>query len=692
MGIFSGLGAVMSLLSLALCMAVGDRATAARTFYLSTQGNDAWSGTLPTPNADGTDGPFATLERARDEIREMKKAGGLSEGGVIVELRGGVYWRAQTFELTAEDAGTKEAPIVYRARAGETVRLVGGKAIGGFKPVLDPAVLSRLEPTARGRVLQTDLQAQGITDFGELKRRGFGQPLHEAALELFFQDRPMTLARWPNEGFVRIAATPAGKDGGQFAYEGDRPKRWTAEEDIWVHGYWFHDWADSYEKVEKIDLEQHIISTRPPHGVYGYKKGQRFYALNLLSELDQPGEWYLDRKTGLLYFWPPAPLEEGEAVVSLLPTLISLQDTAYITIQGLTLEVTRGTAVRITGGTHNLILGCTLRNLGNKAVIVSGGTANGVVGCDIYQTGDGGISLGGGDRQTLIPAGNYAENNHIYDYSRWCRTYRAALSIGGVGNCVRHNLIHDGPHNAIQLGGNDHIIEFNEIHRVCYETGDVGAFYMGRDWTARGTVIRYNFFHHIRGPGHIGAMGVYLDDAASGIYVYGNVFYRVTRAAFIGGGRDNIIENNIFVECNPAVHIDARGLGWMRYHVEEGGTLPTRLKAVPYQQPPWSIRYPRLVNILKDEPGAPKGNLIARNICVGGRWLEMEERARPYQTFRDNLLNEDPHFVDAANLNFQLREDSPAYQKIGFQPIPFGEIGLYHDGRRASWPVVHHVR
>lgn len=666
---------MMSILSLVLCFTIINKTATTKILYVSNEGNDSWSGTLSSPNAEKTDGPFATLEQARDEVRRMKETEGLPEGGVIVKLRGGVYWREQVFELTVEDSGTEKSPIIYRAYEDEEVRLAGGKSISGFKPVTDSEILNRLDASARGNLLQVNLREQGITDFGELSSRGFGRS-HEAALELFFQNKPMTLARWPNEGFVKITDVPKGKDGGQFSYESDRPKRWTEEEDVWVHGYWFHDWADSYEKVKFIDTEKHVITTYPPHGVYGYKSGQRFYALNLLSELDRPCEWYLDRKNGILYFWPPAPIEEGEAIVLQLSTLVSMKNTSYVAIQGLTLEVTRGTGVKIQGGNHNQILGCTLRNIGNKAITISGGTKNGVMGCDIYETGDGGISLSGGNRKTLTPAENYVENNHIYNYSRWCRTYRPAISLNGVGNRASHNLIHHGPHNAIMLGGNEHIIEFNELHNVCYETGDVGAFYMGRDWTARGTVIRHNFFHHIYGPGHIGAMGVYLDDAASGITVYGNVFYKVTRAAFIGGGRDNTIENNIFVDCNPAVHIDARGLGWMHYHVEEGGTLPKRLKAMPYKNPPWSERYPKLVNILEDEPGAPKGNLITRNICVSGQWLEMEDKAKPYQIFKDNMIDEDPHFVDAENMNFKLRKDSPAYSEIGFKFIPFDEIGL----------------
>ena len=104
----------------------------------------------------------------------------------------------------------------------------------------------------------------------------------------------------------------------------------------------------------------------------------------------------------------------------------------------------------------------------------------------------------------------------------------------------------------------------------------------------------------------------------------------------IGGGRDCIVENNIFVECMPALHIDSRAMGWASGSVNT--TMKDRLLAMPYKDPLWAERYPELVNILDDEPAAPKGNIIARNVCYGGRWDEVDNRARPYVTFINNLV------------------------------------------------------
>ncbi|MFP4056631.1 MAG: right-handed parallel beta-helix repeat-containing protein [Candidatus Brocadiia bacterium] len=654
----------------------------ARAFTVSREGRAGGDGSPASP--------FLTLEQARDAIQALKKQGPLPKGGVVVELRGGAYPRSQALELKAEDSGTAEAPIVYRARPGEEVRLAGGREVTRWEKVTAPAVLERLPQEARGHVLQTDLAAQGIRDYGKLTRRGFGQPMRPAHMELFFDDQPMTLARWPNQGYARIAGLPKGKAARVFAYSGDRPQRWTDEPNAWLYGYWYHDWADTYIAVEAIDPKARTITMAGQHR-YGLRKGNRWRVLNVLAELDAPGEYYVDRQKGILYFWPPAPIEEGRAVVSVAEGILRLEDVRHVTFRGFVIEACRGTAVRIDGGSHNQLVGCILRNIGNRAVSVSG-SENSVIGCDVYHTGDGGIGLYGGDRKTLSHAKLLAENNHIHHYSRWCHTYRPAVAVGGCGNRVRRNLIHHGPHNAIQLGGNEHLIEFNEIHSVCTDTGDVGAFYMGRDWTARGTIIRCNYWHHIQGPGRLGAMGVYLDDQASGITITGNIFYKVTRAAFIGGGRDNVVENNIFVDCRPALHIDARGMGWRKKQTDNPkGTLRTRLRAMPIDGELWRRRYPNLPDILDDEPNAPKRNTIVRNICVGGQWEEIEPKARKYQTIEDNLVDADPQFVAPEKLDFRLKPTSPAFD-LGFKPIPVDQIGLYEDPRRASWPVRHEPR
>lgn len=668
--------------------------------YVSPAGNDAWSGHFPDPQ--GSDGPLATLEEARDRLRQQRRQGRL-EGAAAIWVRGGVYERRAGFELTAEDSGTPTAPVVVRAFPGETPRLMGGRRLADFAPVRDPAVLQRLPEEARPHVRQCDLKALGIADLGRLVSRGFGRPTSPAHLELFFQGQRMQVARWPNGDFARIKAPaelhPEGdRHGGQlgrleagFFFDGDRPRRWQSLEDVWLHGYWAWDWANSYEQLASYDPATGLIRTRPPHGLYGFKSGQRFYFLNVLEELDCPGEYYLDRRTGMLYFWPPAPLEAGEAIVSLLEEpLICIHNASHLAIEGLVLECSRGLGVQIIGGSAVSLAGCTLRLLGNHAVVVDGGSEHQVVSCDIYRTGDGGIRLSGGDRKTLTPARHRAVNNHLHHLAEWSRCYQPGILVQGVGNHLAHNLIHDHPHCAILLQGNDHLIEFNHLHHVCQETGDVGAFYLGRDWTERGNVVRYNLFHHTQGVG-MGSMAVYLDDCASGTTVYGNIFCQCTRAAFIGGGRDNRIENNLFVDCHPAVMIDGRGLDprpvWRNMIYQ---TMKERLEAMDPHRPPYRLRYPELLQLdqyYRGQDGVPpEGNAVIRNLCWGGEWLQIHWHAEPSMiAVQDNLIDRDPGSVDAEAIGMRLRSD-PSVLALGFQPIPLERIGLYRDAHRSTLP------
>ena len=684
---------LLSLAVLAFCGAVRAGTVDPPVFlHVAVDGSDAFSGMPWSRDGQRADGPLATLTAARDRLREMDVT------RATVWVHGGDYFLTEPLELTAEDrpqtVGGKAGQVTYCPWQREKVRLIAGREVKGFTAVSDAAVRKRLAPEACDHVMQADLKAQGITDFGRIQSRGFGRPMRPAAMEVFFQDRPMTLARWPNEGWLKIDKVPDGPSGGEFTFREERPTRWAARDDIWVHGFWTQDWADSYEHVKMIDAATRTVETHPPHGVYGYSPNHRFYFLNVLEELDRPGEWYLDRGTGMLYFWPPAPLSQGRVFVSTLDSVISVRGCADTAIEGFTIECMRGTAVTIRDSENVDIAGCVIRNVGNVGVSISGGRECRVIGCDIYETGDGGIRLSGGDTKSLTPAGHVAENNHIHHYSRWCMTYRPAVGVGGVGQEVCHNLIHDGPHNAIQLGGNDHLIEYNRVHDVCTESDDVGAFYSGRSWVQRGTVIRYNLFHHIHSAAEQyrhGSRVVYLDDAASGFHVYGNVFYKAGSlcAVNIGGGRDNIVENNLFVDCKNGVLMDARGVGWAKGHISPGGGwhMYETLKSVNHDQPPYSRRYPKLATILDEAPAEPRGNAVRRNIAVRTTLLDTPNGHRELVDLRDNWSTDTLEFVDAQRLDLRFEDPVRVRQHVpGFDAIPFDRIGLQADRYRAMLP------
>ena len=655
-------------------------------------------------NAPGTKTrPLATLEQARDAVRALRKNGERAPDGVTVWVHGGDYFRGQSFRLAAEDSGTAESPVVYRNGPGETPRFLGGKRIAAssWHAVDDPEIRARLSQAAQDKVIQAELKPLGVTSLAPLGDRFkslAGTP------ELFFNGEPMQPARWPNEGWVTIERVvdrgSTGRDekparGGTFVYSEDRPARWSVDRGVWLHGYWCHDWSDECLRVASIDPRKREIKLAAPHS-YGIgpssswnREPRRYCAINILEELDSPGEWYIDRETATLYFWPPKSIKDAEVLLSTFdPPMMVLDGCEQVTLRGLRLESSCGPGIVIRGGRRNLIAGCTLTDLGGTAIDISGGVGNGATSCDLFSLARSGIAINGGDRKTLTPGGNFAVNNHIHHFGRLQRTYAPGIHLRGVGNRVANNLIHDAPHAAILYGGNEHVLELNEIHHVAQETSDVGAFYTGRDWTSRGNLLRWNYIHDLGAMGAVGTMGIYLDDCDSGDRLVGNVFYRAGRAAFIGGGRDNVVENNLMIECDAAIHLDARGKSRIKLDAapSDSWNLLAKAERLDYKNPPWSTRYPKLASIMDEEPFLPLGNIVRCNVAYRcKRWLS-SRGMKPYLDrveFSNNLETiDEPGFVDAAAKDFRLRSDSAVLKLSGWEPIPFDKIGLCDDEYR----------
>ena len=579
-----------SLLVLAACRvsASAEHRSARVTFYVAERGNDRWSGTRADVSPDGRDGPFATLDRARDAIRALHPR----PPGVEVVVRGGHYARTTPFVLEAEDSGTRDAPIVYRAAAGEGVTITGGHVLS-FTAIAND---ERLPIEARGHVREAS-----IADVPQLDFRS-------GAVQLFADDAPMTLARWPDEGFAHVTSVSGTSP--VTIEVGERASRWAGERDVWVHGYWYWDWADERERVASIDATHHALVLEPPLHQYGYRANQRFYAYNVLAELDRPGEWYLDRERQRILFWPPA--ETHEAAIAVANTLVEIHGASDVTFRDLTFEIARRDAITIDRGTRDEIVHCTVRDVGGWGITIEGGAGDGVADSELDAIGLGGISMRGGDRAALTAGDHYATGNTIHAYATWKRAQKPAIALFGVGLRAARNDIYDAPNQAIAFDGNDHIIEANDIHDVCTETSDAGAIYGMRDWTMRGTEIRNNVIHDVKGADGQHAAGVYLDDMLSGTNVTGNVLDNVAIGVLIGGGRDNTISHNIFVSTGVPVLADARGLGWAANSIERD--MMPRLRAMPVHSPRWVARYPALSHLLDDAPGAPRGNALLGNI------------------------------------------------------------------------------
>jgi len=634
--------------------------------YVSPSGNDQGTGSARQP--------FATLERARQAIREIRGSGtppgtlsgppsSTPSGAPVSTLVGGAPARVEiapdapirieiapgAYRLSASlELGPRDSNTVWRATEPRACRISGGVKIppDAWKPIADPAVLARIAEPARTHVRHVDLRALGVRDFGTVT----------SSVELFAGGRPQPPAGWPDEGFAEVDQVLDGK-AGVFTVKGDRWKRWMTAPDAWFFGYFFWDWMYERLPVASMDAGSGVVrlGRRPAYGADGgIKPGARIRVCNLIEELDRPGEWWLDRASGVLYWWPES--EGARASLSLLPLpLVTLKDCRSVSFDGLVFELGRECAVRIRDGADNTIENCLVRSFGGNGIEIGtdseygntvkpthGGVRNRVIHCEITETGECGIVLSGGDRLALSRGDNEAVGNHIHRIARTQRTYCPGIALSGVGCRATGNHIHDLPHSAILFWGNDFDISENHIHHVCLESADAGAIYTGRDWTMRGTLIQGNSLHDIGGTAGLDddTSAIYIDDFASGITVRGNRIRGVCRGVLIGGGRDNLIEGNEFEGCRKcAIHLDSRGTGWASYYfTDKEPILFDRFRAVNAGQPPYSERYPELKTVHTDQPELPKGNRLLNNRSQGGAWLDCPEEILPLVEQKDNQV------------------------------------------------------
>lgn len=639
------------------------------SFYISTTGKDSNSGKKSSP--------FKTLKGCQNAIRTLIKENKLDKGVITIYLKEGTYYLNEPFVLDNNDFINNNVSVIYKPYKKDKITITGAVELKSneFEKITDKDLLSVfINKEASKNILKYDLKKDGIY---------FGNALEDIikAPELFFNEKPMTLSRWPNDGFLRVDKViynPQQNEERGFIFKDneDHINTWKYSKDIWMFGYWCYDWADSTVKVKSIDTVNATIES-DSNATYGISDKQRYYFFNILQEVDAPGEYYIDREKGILYFYPPISMENTKIQLSQLnEAFIKITDLANITFQDIIFEGSRGSGIIVSNSNNIKIDNCIFRNISQNAVTINGGENCGVDNSTIYNTGTGGIVLNGGDRNTLTAAGHYCYNNEIFNYARLKRTYSAAIKLSGVGNKISNNSIHDSQHTAIQFSGNNHIIEYNEIYNVATETDDVGAIYTGRDWTYRGNIIRYNFIHDIENPiGTVGKAGIYLDDCMSSAEVFGNLFYKVDIPLFIGGGRDITVSNNIIVDCSNSIYFDERGITRM----ELIDQLYVNLNKVPFNSDLWQKKYPQLKEMTKeDNPGIPKGNVIENNVLYKTSEKRIAKSVIENGIERNNVLfYENPGITNINKMDFSLKRNAQVFETIkDFKDIPFDKIGV----------------
>jgi hypothetical protein len=290
-------------------VAVPTALPAGRIYHVAANGSDGNPGTIGQP--------FATVNKA---LEASRAAGPVAAGEeVLIQLASGRYELANTISLGSADSANGPLRIMAATSGGTLIS--GGKRLTGFTAVTDSSIVARLPAEAQGKVMQCSLSAQGIADYGSIRD-----------MKLYAGGAAQPLARWPNSGFVPIAAVidPGNKDYNNpsldrpqtFTYHGDRPSRWTTAPDGWLHGYFHGSAYDDRVAIGSINPQAGTITTATVVSTWtGWPEmnsGAPYRAFNLLEEMDQPGEWYLDRSSGILYWYPTA---DASTVVMDLPML-----------------------------------------------------------------------------------------------------------------------------------------------------------------------------------------------------------------------------------------------------------------------------------------------------------------------------------------------------------------------------------
>ena len=718
----------------------------AQELHVSVKGKDSNPGTKLKP--------VATLERARDILRSKNGMTNSSPKKVIIYE--GIYSQTKSLVFDEKDGGTASMPTIWIAATGEKVQITGGKSLSSknFIPVKDKYILDHLANEAKGHVLQIDLFKYGIRELGRLQQYGHGLPVIPSTLELYINGVPMTIARYPNNGAMKIGkvldkgSVPRIGDksnrGAIFKYTDDRHKKWVAAKDCWIQGTMNYGFADDFNAIEYIDTINGTLKLKQPH-LYGVASGrefQEYVAMNILEELDEPGEWYLDRNSGILYLWPPSALSNAQIFVSMLEEpIIALEGVEHFQLKNVIVEAGRGIGIYSERSAYTLIAGCVVRNVGTSGIFMGEGARandqsssiddylgqpqsrqigsyqnhlysntawnrnaghhNGILSCDVYNTGSGGICLSGGDKRSLKPGNNYVENCRINNYTRRNKFTWAGVRVDGCGNKVSHNEIFNSDWHGIFVMGNDHVFEYNYIHDVTLNSDDTSPWYIGRNPSDRGNIVRYNFFDNCGNKNRMN-MGIYCDDSSGDVYVYGNVFndmHTEHGVLFSNTGWNLVMKNNIIVD--PMAHTavnSAHYYTWAAGGVKDmfgaNGLIRKRLeKEIDFRSPPYSTRYPSLLpylDVIEEnkqwEGMRSRGNIVEQNLIVGGPENPIKLMGGPYaQTEERNnwVTKEDPGFVDRANKNFLLRKDAKVFEMIpGFQPVPFDKMGLYKDTYR----------
>lgn len=652
---------------------------AGRTLYVSPEGNDTWSGFPSEPSADGTDGPLATLDRARLRVREL--GADQQQEAVTVLLRKGVYQQHQPLRFTPEDSGTAAAPITYAAYPGERPIISGGLSFSGWTAA-GPLWQAPAPRTAAGQVMRFN--------------------------QLYVNGERRTRARMPNRGsfFRTDGPVPQNKSRSFYFHEGDL-HAWPGAPDALVVIY--HSWETSIHRIRYIDKESGsvLLHEAAPWAMGNWERQQRYYVENLREALDEPGEWFLDHQRGVVLYYP-LPGETPASVKAVAPVLpgtllffegdlTKKQYIEHLHFQGLAFqhtdanlhrlrnpgqgEINQPGLIQAEGLRYTKFTDCVIANSGGHAIWLGAGCSHNLLErCHLHDLGGGGVYIGGGwGIHDQFPAShNTVDNCLIRDGSHMFHGAHGVWIGKSSYNRITHNEISNFDYTGISCGwswgfqpstANHNILDNNAIHHLGNGEGlsDMGGIYtLG---LSPGTTIRNNHIHDVYNYAFVShGSGIYPDEGSTDIMIEGNLVYRVRNSPlFMHYGQDCTVRNNILALGGEGQLRRSREDKRCHYiavgNIVYGGTNPRMLDG-PWKNHDWQLGS----NIYWSVDGKP--DFAGMDFAT-------------WQPFAKDVGSRvaDPLFVDPEKDDFRLRPESPALA-MGFRPIDPALAGLYGD---SSW-------
>lgn len=684
--------------------------------FVSTVGDDSGDGS--------EEEPLRTLEKAIDVANEMRED---SDKLIEILLREGTYSVTNTIKII--NSQKDDSLLKISAYQDEKVTINAGVDIPlSAMSIADPDFTNAIidKPNA-GSVLQYNLKDAQIEDFGEISLRGhLISDEKEAQAELSLNGEVQKLAGWPNGEYTGLIkptdSNEYGKrtksgiaNGCSFKVNYDRPSQWSKPEQAWLSGTIGPNYEFDYYPVSRFDSEEkRVYLSRGALEKYYTEPYYRFE--NVPEELDEPGEYYIDRQSGMLYFYPPedAPKDSVLTITMSTPTLdvsrkapnsmFRIENSKNIVFENLIFKGGRGSAITGKNNSNIKFINCEINSFGENGIRFDASTDITISDCKIHDVGqDGILFVSCGNYQTLSPSNIVVSNNDIYNFARLERSYKTGIDFGYrcVGATAANNHIHNGPHAGMIFYGVNNDIYGNEFDNLVTEFSDMDALYCNNSnypWE-RGNKIHNNYFHDIgkssmNGRHQINVRAIRTDNRGCGLNIYENLFYNIGDGgnrngnngigAITAEGTRNRIFNNLFVDCNEAYF---NTLQYKEIETADDGTLyPDTIinssgvevantingakvadlkKRMENYLPVYGKQFPELYNYFYEHPNMSKTNEFKNNMIINiaiplsnFNGTQNEEGFRGSQMLTaasgNYVSTSDPGFVSYDNGNLEL--------------------------------------